>query len=125
MNDASRCELKIKDDPQPERVVNDDPTVLTLEHVLPENPSPAWAVDADTAQTLYRRLGNMALLRATPNSQVGNAEFAEKQKVYKASSSLSLTKQLLKYKHWGRDEINKRQAMMADLAVATWPLELR
>jgi hypothetical protein len=116
-------EQKIKNDPEPENVVNDDQLVLTLEHVLPENLSAGWSdIDADEAAVLVRRLGNMVLLRASANSRIGNESFAEKKKIYKSSSSLELTKQILNYARWGKDEIDKRQAEMAKLAVKIWSL---
>jgi hypothetical protein len=64
----------------------------------------------------------MALLRASTNSKVGNVSFEEKKKAYKTSSSLELTKQVLKYERWGPEEISERQAALAKIAVETWPL---
>jgi hypothetical protein len=78
---------KLKGDKEPEYIVNDDETQVTLEHVLPENPGPGWEhIDQATADAFYRRLGNMVLLRASVNSKLGNAPFEEKQKVYTAIS---------------------------------------
>jgi hypothetical protein len=90
-----------KDDPEPEWVVNDDPTQLTLEHVLPERPSAAWGVTEDHAARLHRRLGNMVLLKLSVNTRIGNESFQVKKLAYKASSHLSLTKQVLKCDSWG------------------------
>jgi hypothetical protein len=117
-------EQVLKDDSEPEWVVNDNPTQLTLEHVLPERPSAAWGVTEEVAAGLYRRLGNMVLLKLSVNTRIGNASFEEKKKAYKASSYLALTKQVLKYDKWGEEEITKRQAKLADLAVKAWPLEI-
>lgn len=113
-----------KNDPAPEHVVNDDANVLTLEHVLPQNPPPTWGVDRDAAEYLHRRLGNMVLLRANTNSAAGNMLFPDKQQVYKGSSSLLLTKQLEGYTSWGLDQINDRQKRLAELAVKTWPASI-
>lgn len=116
-------EQKVKKDPEPELVVNDDQMVLTLEHILPQNPGSEWGdVDADEAEAFNKRLGNMVLLRASANSKVGNTSFTEKKKAYKASSSLELTKQVLAYEQWGPDEIAERQAKLAATAVETWPI---
>ena len=65
---------------EPEWVPNED-TVITLEHVLPENPGKNWPdIEAAIHSTYYRRLGNMALLAATLNRDIGNDPFAEKKK---------------------------------------------
>lgn len=120
-------EQKHKGEDEPEHVVNDDPTVLTLEHILPENPGSGWAgIQQDTAEAIYRRLGNLALLKASTNSNVcGNDSFAAKKAAYKAYSSLELTKMVLAEPKWGAEEINRRQEVLAKLAVQTWPLQMK
>jgi hypothetical protein len=117
-------EQKHKGEAEPFHVVNDNETVVNLEHVLPERPSPAWAhIDKEVADAYCRRLGNMVLLRARANSQVGNDSFKAKKKVYKVSGGgMELTKQVLSCEQWGPDEIDERQKKLADLAVETWPL---
>ncbi len=116
-------EQKVKDEPEPEHVVNDDQNILTLEHILPESPGQNWVgIDDEMAATLHRRLGNMVLLRASANSTVGNANFTEKKIAYKASSTLETTKQVLKYPKWDKDGIDDRQKAMAKLAVKIWPM---
>lgn len=111
-----------KGDPTPELVVNEDQSVLTLEHVLPQNPSGDWAhIERETAEVAHRRLGNMVLLRATANVTAANSGFTEKKNVYESPSALLLTKEVAGYSKWGLEEINDRQQKMAELAVKTWP----
>jgi hypothetical protein len=117
-------EQKEKQDPEPEWTVNDDPTQLTLEHVLPERPSDQWRIGPEKAAGLYRRLGNMVLLRLSVNSRIGNSSFEEKKKAYKGSSHLKTTKQVLGFKQWGEAEIDQRQRKLAEIAVETWPFSL-
>jgi hypothetical protein len=115
-----------KGDQNPEWVVNDDPNVMTLEHILPENPSADWGhIDKATAEAIYRRLGNLVLLRLVANSTVGNASFDEKKKTYQMASTLALTKAILNYERWGPDEIVERQSELAELAVKAWPLSIK
>ena len=57
-------EKTLKNDAHPEYVANEDVADVNLEHVLPLSPSADWRVDADTARTGQRLLGNMVLLRA-------------------------------------------------------------
>jgi Protein of unknown function DUF262/Protein of unknown function (DUF1524) len=119
-------EMKAEGDPEPELIPNDDQEVITLEHVLPENPGTNWPnIDAEVAAAVYRRIGNMVLLKATPNAIIGNKSFAEKKATLKAVSGYLLTLQVAKKPSWGVKEISERQARLAALAVQTWPVDIR
>jgi hypothetical protein len=111
----------IKADPQPEYVANEDADQITLEHILPLNPSPEWDSDEETAQAAQRFLGNMVLLRASQNSEIGNATFAEKRAVFK-QSGYNITSEVTGYAKWSMEEIRDRQAKMAKVAIKTWSL---
>jgi len=56
------------------------------------------------------------------NSKLGNTSYATKKLALKAKKNMSLTKEAGAFPSWGKDEINKRQAELAQLAVRTWPL---
>lgn len=117
-------EMKQKNQPEPEWVPNEDTIIVNLEHVMPENPGDEWPdLDPETAATLHTRIGNMVLLQAKKNSIVGNSGFEKKKDVFKASS-YALTKQVARYKDWGKTAIDDRQRKLAALAVKTWPLEV-
>jgi len=108
-------------DPEPENIINDD-TVITLEHILPENPSNGWPHFSAEEQDQYlKRLGNYLLLQATPNSKIGNEPFAVKRPYYKASK-IKLTQQVGSKSSWTPKDIDERQKELAQLAVKTWPL---
>ena len=109
----------IRADPQPEFVANEDADQITLEHVLPLNPGPEWEVDEETAQAAQRFLGNMVLLRANQNTELGNTSFDQKRKIYE-ESSYAVTNQIASYPRWTMEEIRKRQAELAKTAVKTW-----
>ena len=111
----------IKSDPQPEFVANEEADQITLEHVLPLNPSAEWVSDIETAQAAQKFLGNMVLLRANQNREAGNASFSEKREVLK-QSGYSVTNEVSKYEKWTMDEIRDRQAKMAKIAIRTWSL---
>jgi hypothetical protein len=114
-------ERRVKNESEPEFVPNDD-TAINLEHILPESAGKNWGhVPPETAAVLHRRIGNMVLLQASKNSAIGNDKFADKLPVLKASG-FSLTREVASNTSWGVDEINKRQARLAVLAVKTWPL---
>jgi len=109
---------------QPEFVANDDTNAINLEHILPENPGENWsAIPADVAKANYKKIGNMVLLQAGPNSSLGNENFSTKRKEFE-SSGFSLTKEVAKETKWGTAEIAARQKILATHAVKTWPMKL-
>jgi hypothetical protein len=114
-------EKTLKNDPHPEYVANEDVSDVNLEHVLPLNPSADWKVDADTARTGQRLLGNMVLLRANQNRDIGNKTFAEKKAIFQVSGYF-ITQQIAEYDDWGLDEIRIRQMEIAKTAIKTWPV---
>ncbi|MBZ0166628.1 MAG: HNH endonuclease family protein, partial [Candidatus Omnitrophica bacterium] len=71
---------------------------------------------------LYKRLGNMALLKKSLNSGIGNAGFMEKRPYY-AESEYILTKGVENYKVWNSGTISKRQHELAKLAVKAWQIQ--
>jgi len=98
---------------------------LTLEHVLPRNPSNNWKEELRTDPELrsaLHRLGNLCLIEEERGRALGSRGFEEKRKVYK-ESALALTVELStkRFTSWGRDSIDTRQRAMAELAVLAWP----
>jgi len=61
----------------------------------------------------------MVLLKSVDNRDLGNMSFEEKR----VESAYDPTKQVAKKKRWTLDEIRQRQAKLAKLAVATWPID--
>jgi hypothetical protein len=117
-------EQKAINEPEPEFVLNEDATQITLEHIMPQKPEGNWPhIPSDVIDAMVTRLGNQALLKASQNSTSGNAPFAEKLKIY-AKSGLLWTKGLAKYANWGADEINARQADMAKHVAKIWSLKV-
>ena len=112
-------EKSLKADDQPEYVANEEVTEINLEHVLPLSPSEAWKVDTDEAKAAQRLLGNMVLMRANQNRDVGSKSFDEKKVVF-AASGYFITQQVAKYDSWGLNQIRDRQAELAKIAVKTW-----
>ena len=68
-------EKTLSDDPQPEYVANEEVTDITLEHVLPLSITEDWGVDYDEARAAQRMLGNMTLVRAVQNRDLGRKVF--------------------------------------------------
>ena len=105
----------------PQLLINEDPNAVNLEHVLPINPSKEWKVDAETATTFHRRLGNMVLLGAKDNVTLGNGPFETKQKMLQ-DSPFTTTQEVGRCDKWGAEEIRIRQLKLAELAPKVWPL---
>lgn len=114
-------ETTARGEKQPQLIVNPN-TVINLEHIIPEKPEDNWPnISQQDIETHFARLGNMVLLQAVKNSQLGSQAFDVKREVYRASTLL-LTSQVADFEKWGIDEINKRQKNLASIAVDTWPL---
>jgi hypothetical protein len=111
---------KVGDD-QPEYIANEDIQDISLEHILPLKPGGDWDVEDELAEASQKMLGNMVLLKANQNRDLGNRPFKEKKTTYAESGYLS-TKEVSAYRDWSLDEIKDRQSKMAKLAVKTWGL---
>lgn len=107
----------------PELVPNANAEVINLEHVLPQTLSPAWShISADEHLLLFKRLGNLAIMREKINTKAGNDGFTFKRAFY-AKSEYRLTSGIASEAKWDRQAIDRRQGHMADLALKTWPLK--
>lgn len=105
----------------PQLLINEDPDAVNLEHVLPLNPSKDWKIDAETAATFHKRIGNMVLLGAKDNVSLGNGLFESKRKTLK-DSPFTTTQDVGKRDKWGAEEIRNRQTKLAELAPKVWPI---
>jgi hypothetical protein len=108
---------------QPEYVANDSVIDITLEHIMPLRAGDDWDTDEDVADSAQKFIGNLALVKATQNRDLGNLSFEEKKTLYK-QSGYELTRQIAQYDRWGLDEIRERQSTLAKLATKTWSIDL-
>ncbi len=108
----------------PELIVNSDPDVVNLEHILPKNPHASWSSFSEEQVTsLNKRIGNLTLMQNKLNSEQGNEPFSKK-KVYFASSDLWITKMIAdNYSDWSPENIKDRQEKLAEIAVQTWSIK--
>jgi len=110
--------------PSPELIPNPNEEVVSLEHVLPENPSPAWAhINEETSKAYHKRIGNLSLIQASINMEAGNDGFDIKKPLL-SNSEFKLTSAIADYAQWGPNEIESRQNHLAKLAVKAWPNSL-
>ena len=95
----------------------------TIEHILPENPGADWDAFFEPqrqAEQVYR-LGNLTLLEASLNRQVGNQLLAAKRALY-AQSGYVITKSIAADEDdtWTAAALARRQAQMARRAAHIW-----
>lgn len=101
-----------------------DDASITVEHVLPEHPVSGWDAFANEQHDAHvYRLGNMALLAASANRDVGNADFATKQAAYRASPIRLTAKVAADFTDWTPEAIDRRQKQLARLAKAEWRID--
>lgn len=107
---------------EPWFIQNDDPSQITLEHIMPQRISGVeWShVTEEGHRRSLKRLGNLCLLQKTTNSNKLN-DFTSGKPIY-GQSPYRWTKMLAEKERWGVDEIEERQKEMADLAVKTWAI---
>lgn len=117
-------EMTAKGEAEPWFVLHEDRQIINLEHVLPKKPQDNWPqIDDEEIRRLTTRLGNLALLRVTDNSDLKSYGFAEKKPIYAASPYL-LTNMIDEVDDWTPTAIDERQKRLAELAVSTWPATL-
>ena len=101
-----------------------DNAAYTLEHILPEHPTAEWseAIEQPRQAALVYRLGNLILLEAAANRDLGNAAYPPKRKAY-AKSKFQITKDLAeRHEEWTSGTIHSRQERLAATATAIWRL---
>ncbi|MBX9256783.1 DUF262 domain-containing protein [Desmonostoc muscorum CCALA 125] len=95
-----------------------DYSVITVEHVLPQNPSEGstwlrWFPNEEERIQYVHRIGNLALLSRNKNAEAQNYDFAKKKEKYflgkKGISPFVLTTQVLQQSEWTPEVIQQRQ----------------
>jgi alkylated DNA nucleotide flippase Atl1 len=108
------------------------PGGLTIEHVLPQSPTPAWldvlaeeVEDDEDPEDLHERLlhtlGNLTLTGY--NSALGNSPFDVKRAKL-ATSGVAMNQEIAAEQRWGKAQILARADRLADRICATWPAPL-
>lgn len=102
---------------------------LTIEHVLPQNPSDEWlrqlaeeTGEDETPGELHARLvhtlGNLTL--SGENARLSNHPFTRKQEIL-AGSHLEMNKRIAATERWGSAEILARADELTAMAIDIWP----
>lgn len=107
-----------------------DYPVVTVEHILPQNPTAdsewlGWFPDEEQRRYRTHRLGNLALLTRKKNSAASNYEFARKKDAYFLKGGVSpfpLTTQVIGHSFWTPDVVDRRQRELVEVFVRHWEL---
>jgi hypothetical protein len=94
---------------------------LNLEHILPKS---VKATNQALGEWVFR-LGNIALMQANKNAEMGSEDYAKVKSSELLKSDFVLTREAGGKKQWGPNEIAARQARLAKLAVEVWPIRER
>ncbi|MDR0881585.1 MAG: DUF262 domain-containing HNH endonuclease family protein [Candidatus Adiutrix sp.] len=97
---------------------------ISLEHILPENPTESWsAIDETTQEHLLYRLGNMTLLETAANRDLGNADYPTKLAAYR-QSAFQITRAVAEhYETWDDRKVEARQKQLANVAATIWKID--
>lgn len=108
-----------------------DPSVLTIEHVLPQTvrDGSAWLnewPDENTRKAWVHRIANLIPLTQQRNSQAQNYDFDKKKNAYfggkKGVSSYILTTQVLNTEDWTPQIVQSRQDDLLNILADKWQL---
>ena len=95
----------------------------TIEHVLPENPGDVWneSYPEDKWESGVYRVGNLTLLKASVNRDVGNGDYAGKCAAY-GESVYALTREIpeMAPERWTPELVAGRQRRLAKTAARVW-----
>lgn len=108
---------------QNELLINPDTNIITLEHILPENPrlESNWTkIFSDEEREKYTYLiGNLTLLLRGPNSAASNKEFTEKILEYK-SSLIHQNDEISTLKKWNKEQVKNRTIILFNQFKKLW-----
>jgi hypothetical protein len=108
-----------------------DYSIITVEHVLPQNPKVGtrWLDDFPDDQvrsSWVHKLANLVLLTRRKNTQASNLDFDDKKTRYFSTvggvSNFALTNTVIQEPRWGVATLERRQAELIGRLVAVWRL---
>lgn len=109
-----------------------DHKLVSIEHVLPQNPSASSQWLKDFPEEISRaawvhKLANLVLLTRRKNSQAGNLDFPEKKAKYFSSNAgvanFALTSQVLSEALWNSETLERRQSELLRSLETLWRLQ--
>jgi len=104
--------------------------LITVEHVLPQNPraDSAWAKDFTYDQRMFwtHRIANLVLLNRRKNAEAQNFDFSKKKSTYFVSgrgvTAFALTSQVISQDAWTPALLDRRQGDLLARLKTEWAL---
>lgn len=105
--------------------------IMSVEHVLPQNPAPGslWLTDFPNEidrEKWVHKLANLVLLTRRKNSQAGNLDFSAKKSRYFSTkagvSNFALTSKVLSETAWTLQTLERRQSELIEAIEGLWRL---
>lgn len=91
--------------------------LVNLEHIIPREYNESYNIDKNEYDNIVSSLGNLTLLNHSINKSIKNADWITKKESYK-NSSVSLTKDLLKYDVFSKKEVINRGKEIIDTCLS-------
>lgn len=110
-----------------------NPEDYTIEHVLPQRPSPTsewrrWFPVAEERGRLVESLGNLVLITQKQNDKARNASLTAKQEIYATADAgapvLAVTRDVLDIQEWRAFEIEAREERLMKIIEQVWKIDL-
>jgi uncharacterized protein with ParB-like and HNH nuclease domain len=103
-----------------------DTSDLNIEHIMPQHPNNWWKKNSGTEDeddyTFHANLiGNLTLCAVYDNTRMGNEDFAYKKKVLSSTLHIRMNTEILKKKHWTKQDILKRCDELAEQIISIYP----
>ena len=107
-----------------------DYPVISIEHVLPQNPGEGsqwmqWFADSDERNSWTHRIANLVFLSRRKNSAASNYEFHQKKSQYfqiNGTTTFALTTQVVGESEWTPMVLQRRQESLINSLKAHWDL---
>lgn len=107
-----------------------DYKVISIEHVLPQNPPLSsewfeWFPDEEEREEWTHRLGNLVLLSKRKNGQAQNFDFQRKKREYfqrKGVSPFAITTEVINEETWTPEVLRERQKRLVETLRGVWRL---
>lgn len=90
---------------------------MTIEHILPKNPSQDWTFSQKEIENWKNSLANLILVSQTKNQSAGNKSFKEKKKYYtntQSDLSFPAIREICQYEQWTPKTLLERERKLKE-----------
>ena len=123
--------LQFTDSLLADSAANYEHKIITVEHVLPQNPKDGseWIAnfqDEEQREEWTNKIANLVLLSRSKNSSARNYDFERKKSAYfqkKGTTTFALTTQVINESKWTPKVLERRQKSLIDALKKEWRLD--